>query len=175
MERSIARRETLYSRLGRRDAPIALVSGDPREIVLITRWGKASRFPQHTIETQGSLALDLDPDDQVVGALALSVEGSAPADEMLIVTSSGYGIRRNVAQLPARSRPGDTAGKTLINAQDVLAIFAMRQGARLVFATYGGKLVFAQADHAPSHDRLAKGEPLCDLDRDPAVAVAWLP
>jgi DNA gyrase/topoisomerase IV subunit A len=175
MERDIANGQTLYAHLDRRDAPVALVSGDLGEIALITRWGQAIRFPQHTIETQGSLALDLDPDDQVVGAVSLPVGVSPAPDELLIVTASGYGIRRNVAQLPARSRPGDTAGKALIHARDVLGLFVARPGARLAFATYGGKLVFAPSERAPSHDRLAKGDQLCDLGHDPAVAVTLLP
>jgi DNA gyrase subunit A len=175
MERNIAQDQVLLPHLDRRDAPIALVSGDHREIVLITRWGQAIRFPQHTIESQGSMALDLDPDDQVVGALSLTVDPGAPAHELLIVTASGYGIRRDVVQLPARSRPGDTTGKALIQAHDVLGVFAARPDAQLAFATYGGKLVFASAENASRHDRLAKGSRLCDLDRDRAVAVAEMP
>ena len=170
MERRMAQGEPLASRLERRDAPIALVSGDHRELVLITSWGQAIRFPQHTIETQGSIALDLAPDDQVVGALALSVDADTPC-ELLIVTASGYGLRRDISQLPARSRPGDTPGKTLIQAHDVLGLFAAQPNAQLVFATYSGKLIFAAAEDAARHDRLAKGSRLCDLDRDPAVAV----
>ena len=119
-------------------------------------------------------ALDLDPDDEVVGAWSLSGDDRVPGHEMLIVTAAGYGIRRDVGQLPARSRPGDTTGKTLMQARDVLGVFGYRPGAQLVFATYGGKLAFAAPEDAARHDRLAKGSRLCDLDHDPAVAVAQI-
>jgi DNA gyrase subunit A len=174
MERNIAQGASLLSHSDRRDAPVALVSGDHRELVLLTRWGQAIRFPQHTIEAQGSMALDLDPDDQVVGALSLSIDAQSPPEELLIVTASGYGIRRNVNQLPARSRPGDTPGKTLIQARDVLDVFASHHDGQLVFITYSGKLVFAPVENAARHDRLAQGSRLCDLDQDPAVAVTLL-
>jgi DNA gyrase subunit A len=174
MERAIAQGQPLLSHLDRRDAPIALVPGDLGDLVLLTRWGNAIRFPQHTIESQGSQALDLDPDDEVVGAWSLSGDDRVPGHEMLIVTAAGYGIRRDVGQLPARSRPGDTTGKTLMQARDVLGVFGYRPGAQLAFATYGGKLAFAAPEDAARHDRLAKGSRLCDLDHDPAVAVAQI-
>jgi DNA gyrase/topoisomerase IV subunit A len=174
MDRSIAQGQSLLQHLDRRDAPIALVPGDQGDLALLSRWGQAIRFPQHTIETQGSQALDLDPDDEVVAALALSGSAGTPGHEILIVTASGYAIRRDIAQLPARARPGDTAGKALIQARDVLGVFPWRDS-QLVFATYGGKLVFVPAERAARHDRLAKGTPLCDLGHDPAVSVTQIP
>jgi DNA gyrase/topoisomerase IV subunit A len=173
MERNIAQGAGLLPHLDRRDWPVALVSGDEREIVLITSWGQAIRFPQHTIETHGSMALDLDPDDQVVAALSLTADAGTPY-ELLIVTASGHGIRRDVAQLPARSRPGDTAGKTLIQARDVLGLLSAQQSAQLAFVTYGGKLAFAEVEGAARHERLARGSLLCDLGGDPAVAVTQI-
>jgi DNA gyrase/topoisomerase IV subunit A len=174
MERSIAQGAGLLPRLDRRDAPVALVPGGQGDLAIFTRWGQAIRFPLHTIETQGSMALDLDPDDQVVAALALSGDLAAPGHEVLLVTASGRGLRRDVAQLPARSRPGGTTGKTLINARDLLAVFAPLQS-QLIFATYSGKIVFAPVESAARHDRLAQGSRLCDLDHDPAVAVTQIP
>jgi DNA gyrase/topoisomerase IV subunit A len=163
MQRTIAQGESLLPHLDRCDAPIALVPGSQGDLVILSRWGNAIRFAERTIETQGSQALDLDPDDEVVGALSLSAEDSA-----------SYGIRRDIAQLPARSRPGDTAGKALIQARDVLSVFYWRPSSHLVFATYGGKLVFASSEDAARHDRIAKGSRLCDLGHDPAVAVAQI-
>jgi len=174
MQRTIAQGDSLLPHLDRRDAPIALVPGGHGDLVVLTRWGNAIRFAQHTIEAQGSQALDLDPDDEVVGALSLSDDERTPGDEILIVTASGYGIRRDVAQLPARSRPGGTTGKALIQARDVLGAFCWRTGSQLAFATYGGKLVFASAEDAARYDRLAKGSCLCDLGHDPAVAIAQI-
>jgi DNA gyrase/topoisomerase IV subunit A len=177
MDRQMAQEQSLLQHLGRGDAPVALVPGSQGDLILLTRWGLAIRFGQHTIETQGSWALDLDPDDQVVGALALAVDSSSSAaHELLIVTASGLGIRRDVAQLPPRSRPGGTPGKPLIQARDVLGLFPYSApNARIVFATYGGQLAFARAEDAARHARLAQGSRLCDLGHDPAVAVTQIP
>lgn len=174
MQRTMTQGTSLLPHLDRRDAPIALVPGSEGDLVIITRWGNAIRFAQPTIEAQGSWALDLAPDDEVVGACALVGNDSTPGPELLIVTASGYGIRRDVSQLPARSRPGDTSGKALIQARDVLGLWGARPDAQLAFATYGGRLVFASSNTAAAHDRLASGSRLCDLGNDPAIAVAQI-
>jgi DNA gyrase/topoisomerase IV subunit A len=174
-DQKIARAEPLFKSPVRRDEPVAVVSGDKKDILLITRWGKAVRFAQRAIETQGSIALDLDPGDQVVAAVALELEDAKDSteSEILIVTASGYGMRRNSRDVQARMRPGGT-GKTLIQAHDVLAAFytlGTSPGAELFFVTYGGNLVVAPTHAMPLHERLSKGTLLSDLGQDPAIAV----
>jgi DNA gyrase/topoisomerase IV subunit A len=174
MDRDIAQGKPLLPRLDRHDEPAAIAPGDQGDLVIVTRWGQAIRFPHRTIETHGSSALQLDSDDQVVGALTLAQEEAAQECELLIVTASGYAIRRDSSQLPTRSQPG---GKTraLIQARDVLVILRHDpRASQLLFATSGGKLVLSDAAKAAYHDRLAKGTQLCDLERDPAIAVAQI-
>ncbi len=153
----------------RNDVPVAIVNGDRGDVLLVTRWGKAVRFSQRVIESQGSIALTLDADDEIVAALAL------PQDtEILIVTASGYAMRRDMAQLAARSRPGGT-GKTLINAHDVLAVFPYLAQAWLVYLTYAGRLLFVSTADIPRQERVSRGIKTHDLRPDPAVAVALVP
>ena len=149
----------------RNDAPVAIVNGDRGDLLLVTRWGKGVRFAHRAIESQGSIALNLEPDDEVVAALAL------PADaETLIVAASGYAVRRDTARFAARARPGG-AGRTLIQAHDVLAAFLYSPEAQLLYLTYSGKLVFVSTVDVPLQERAGKGTPLRDLSHDPAVAV----
>ena len=172
-DQQMARGEPLLKSPIRNDAPVALVSGDREDIALITRWGRAVRFAQRTIETQGSLALDLEADDQVVAALALDGDSASAEVEMLIVTASGYVMRRLCTDLPARTRPGG-AGKALIQAHDVLAAFEQAPAtarSELLFVTYSGSLIVAPTQPVPLHERLSKGALVHDLGRDPAVVV----
>jgi DNA gyrase/topoisomerase IV subunit A len=153
----------------RRDAPVAIVNGDRGDLLLVSRWGKGVRFSQRAIEGQGSIALELELDDEALAALALPEE-----TDILIVTAGGYAARRNTAQFAARSRPGG-AGRTLIQAQDVLAAFPYTPQARLLYLTYSGKLVFVSVADLPLQERASKGTPLRDMSLDSAMAVAFVP
>jgi DNA gyrase/topoisomerase IV subunit A len=152
------------------DEPVAIVNGDEGDLVLLTRWGKAIRFSQRTIAGQGSTALDLDPDDEVVTAFSLTSD-----TEVLILTAAGFAARRDTAKLAARSQPGGTTGKALIQAYDVLAVSPCEPEAQLLYLTYSGRLVFFPIAEVPLHERSRKGSRLRDFGRDPAVAVAFIP
>lgn len=172
-DRKIAQGEPLLKSPIHNDEPVAIVSGDKEDLLVITRWGKAIRFTQRVIETHGSTALDLEADDQVVGALALDSSAKSGDTEILIVTASGYGMRRGSADLPTRTRPG-SAGKALMQAHDVLAAFCIEQtssGPELLFVTYGGNLVLVPTTTLPLHQRFSRGTRLHNLERDPAVTV----
>jgi len=152
----------------RNDAPVAIVNGDQGDLLVFTRWGKGVRFSQRAIEGQGSVALELEPDDEVVAALSL------PSDTaILIVTAAGYAVRRDTSRFGARSRPGG-AGKTLIQAFDVLGAFPCESQAQLLYLTYSGKLVLVPTVDIPLHQRSNKGTRVRVFDRDPAVAVTFV-
>jgi DNA gyrase/topoisomerase IV subunit A len=151
------------------DAPVALVDGDRGDLMVITRWGKWTRFPHRAIESQGSVALELEPDDEVVAALAVESD-----TEILVATAAGYAMRRDTARLEARTRPGG-AGKSLIQAFDVLGAFPYEPDGGLLYLSYSGKLTFVAAKDVSRHERYGKGTQVCDLTRDPAVALAFVP
>jgi len=153
----------------RNDEPVALVDGDRGDLLLLTRWGKGVRFPHRAIAAEGSAALEMEPDDEIAAALSL------PSDSaILIVTAAGFGMRRDTAQFAARSRPGG-AGKTLIQAFDVLGAFPCQPQAQLLYLTHSGKLVFVPLASIPLHQRSGKGSRVRVFDRDPAVAVTLVP
>jgi DNA gyrase/topoisomerase IV subunit A len=168
-EREMEGGDPLLRSLFDRDEASAIVDGDRGDLVVFTRWGYANRFSHRVIDVQGSLSIDLESGDEVVGALSLPEEG-----EILIVTAAGLGIRRSTEQLPARAKPGG-GGKRLIRAHDVIAVYPYARQDSLLFLTMGGRLLLAGTGALTPQDRLGAGEELCDLEHDPAVAVALVP
>jgi len=170
LEREMNTGDPLLQSLLDRDEATAVVNGDRGDLLVLTRWGQANRFAHRTIEVQGSIALDLEPGDEVVDALTLSGDR-----EVLIVASDGRVMRRDTMQLPARSKPGDTTGKGLIQNQDTKAIFEYHPHDWLLFLTASGQLHVASTTDIPLLDRLGKGTQVCDLEHDPAIAVTLIP
>ena len=149
----------------RNDVPVAVVNGDEGDLLVLTRWGKGVRFSQRSIEGQGSIALELEPDDEVVAALPLLSD-----TRVLVVTAASFAMWRDTAQFKARSKPGST-GKALIQAFDVLAVLPREPEAHLLYLTYAGKLALVPVADIPLHTRSRKGSRVRVFDRDPAVAV----
>ncbi len=149
----------------RNDVPVAVVNGDDGDLLVLTRWGKGVRFSQRTIAGQGSIALELEPDDEVVAALPLLSD-----THVLVVTASSFAMLRDTAQFKARSKPG-SAGKALIQAFDALAVFPREADAHLLYLTYSGKLALVPVTDIPLHTRSRKGSRVRIFDRDPALAV----
>ncbi|MBN1179400.1 MAG: hypothetical protein JXD18_09325 [Anaerolineae bacterium] len=169
LERELAHGRPFFDSPFERDTPAALIDGDRGDLLAVTRWGKAVRFAQRIILGSGSTAIDLENDDQVVGALPLAANA-----EIVIVTGSGYGMRRDTAQLDAQSKPGG-GGKALMQAYDVLGAFPYDPEGQVLFLTYSGKLSLIEMQDVPLHNRASKGTQIRDFDRDPAVAAIALP
>jgi len=168
LDRRLAQGDQLVKSTFRNDEPAAVANGDQGDLLLVTRWGKSVRFSHRAIEGQGSVALNLEPDDEVVAALSLS-EGV----EILVATASGYAVRRSATQIAARSRPGG-AGRTLIQAHDVLSASLYTADVRLLYLTYSGRLLFTSTADLPLQERSGKGALLNDLSSDPAVAMTFV-
>lgn len=151
------------------DEPAAIVDGDHGELLLVSRWGQALLFSQRTIEPQGSVAMDLEPGDEIAAALALSTDG-----EIVLATASGYASRRDTASLAARTKLS-APGRSLIQAHDVIALFPYTPRSRLLYLAFSGRLASASLSGLPQQDRAGKGAVVCDLSGDPAIAVICVP
>jgi DNA gyrase/topoisomerase IV subunit A len=168
-DRQLAQGDQLIESPIRNDVPVALVNGDEGDLLVLTRWGRGVRFSQRVIEGQGSMALELEPDDEVVAALPL------PSDtQILVVTAAGFAVRRDTVQFKARSKPG-SAGKGLIQAFDVLGVLPHESEAHLLYLTYSGKLALVPVADIPLYTQSRKGSRVRTFDRDPAVAVTLVP
>jgi DNA gyrase/topoisomerase IV subunit A len=153
----------------RADEPVAVASGDRGDLLLVTRWGKAVRFPQRAIDTQGAQALDLDQDDSVVGGVALPDEA-----EVIAVTASGAVLRRDTTGFSRQTKPGG-AGKSFIQAFDVLGVYPSAPRGKLLFLTYAGTFATAAPSQAPVQTRPGRGTQLVDLVANPAIAALFVP
>jgi DNA gyrase/topoisomerase IV subunit A len=168
-DQAILQGERLIESPLRNDPPVALVSGDGGDLLLITRWGRGVRFPQKAIAAEGSIALELEPDDAVAAALPLSSDAG-----ILIVTAAGFAARRETARIESRTSPGGR-GKPLIQAYDVLSGYQLISQDTLLLVTYSGKLHYIPASDVPLYHKSNRGTRLRDLGRDPAVAAALIP
>ena len=168
-DRVLAQGDQVVASPIRKDVPVSIVNGDDGDLLVLTRWGKGVRFSQRVIAGQGSVALELEPDDEIVAALPLLADA-----QILVVTAASFAVRRDTAQFKARSKPG-SAGKTLIQAFDVLNIFPREPKAHLLYLTYSGKLALVPMAEIPLHTRSRKGSRVRMFDRDPAVSVAFIP
>jgi len=165
-DRRVEKSEPLIESPFRRDVPMTVVDGDEGDLMLVTRWGREVRFPQRSIESSGSVGLELNDDDEVVAALPLRDEGA----QVLVVTADGFAVRRGASQFEPRLRPGGK-GQSFIQAFDVLGAFCCAPEDRLLYLTYSGKAVFASVSDIPLYTRSSKGARVVVFDRDPAVAV----
>ena len=165
-DRRIEKNEPLIESPFPRDVPVALVNGDEGDLLVITRWGKAVRFPQRSIEGGGGVALEMEPDDEIAAAVPLKAEPNVAA-----ATAAGFVVRRGADQFPAQSHPGGK-GKPFIQAFDVLGAFGCAPEDRIAFLTYSGKVLFAAVSEIPLYTRSSKGARVFTFDRDPAMAVA---
>jgi len=169
LDRLVKGGQPLINKLERNDEPIAVVSGDKGDLLLLTRWGKAVRFPQYLVGNQGVTGIQLEPDDEVAAALPLASD-----TEMLALTAAGFVLRRESKQFKRQAKPG-ASGKPFIQAFDTLATLPYIVRGKLLFLSYSGKLQVIAPTSIPLHTRLGKGTQVEDFSRDPAVGVVFVP
>ncbi|MBN1314567.1 MAG: hypothetical protein JXA42_03835 [Anaerolineales bacterium] len=162
-------RKPLFASPIANDSPVILVNGDRGDLLLCSRWGKAARFPQHKIGGQGSAGMIVEQDDDIAAALPISSES-----EVVVLTASGYAIRRDVESIKSQNKPGGD-GRPLIQAFDVLDAVLFASRGKLVYLTYSGKLAQSDISSMPLHTRFGKGTQIIDLSRDPAIAAVFVP
>jgi DNA gyrase/topoisomerase IV subunit A len=169
LQRILDEQTPLFRPSSRTDEPIHIVSGDRGDLLLITRWGKVVRFPQRVIDTQGVLALELDQDDSVAGALSLPDDS-----EVIAATASGALLRRDTGTFGRQTRPGGS-GRAFIQAFDVLGVYPALTRGKLLLLTYAGTLATVAPSEATLQTRPGRGTPLVDLASNPAIAALFVP
>ena len=169
LERLIESGEPVLNSPHPRDEAVAIVDGDRGDLILLSRWGQFTRFPQFTVMGQGVQAMKLERDDEVAAALSLPQDG-----EILLLSAAGYAMRRDSSTLKRQSKPGGP-GKAALQTFDACCLLPFVQRGKILFLTYAGKLAAVTPQRTPLQTRVGKGTQLLKLDQDPAVAVVLVP
>ena len=131
------------------------------EVMLITKAGRAIRFPESDLSILGRTAkgvkgIDLKNDDVVVGMLLIRREAW-----VLSVTEDGKGKRTEVGDFPLQKRGGlgtlavpSGDGTALVSALEVF------EGDEVMVVMESGKVTRLHADEVPSQGRRRQGRPL---------------
>ena len=139
---------------------VRLSDGDG-EVMLITKAGRAIRFPESDLSVlgrtaQGVKGIDLKGDDAVVGMLLIRRDAW-----VLSVTEDGRGKRTEVGDFPLQKRGGlgtlavPSGERTaLVSALEVI------EGDEVMVVMASGKVTRLQADQVPSQGRRTQGRPL---------------
>jgi len=141
------------------------MSDGTAEIMLLTRDGRAIRFPETEISTMGRTAqgvkgIDLRGDDHVVGMLMIRRDAA-----VLTVAEDGLGKRTSVAEFPLQKRGGlgtlvaPSSGKAapIVGALEVLV------GDEVMVVTAGGQVTRVEAAAVPEQGRRTQGRRLVEV------------
>jgi len=133
------------------------------EVMLITKGGRAIRFPESDLSILGRTArgvkgIDLKGDDAVVGMLLIRRDAW-----VLSVTEDGRGKRTEVGEFPLQKRGGlgtlavpSGDGTPLVSALEVL------EGDEVMVVMASGRVARLQADQVASQGRRTQGRSLVD-------------
>jgi len=131
------------------------------EVMLITKAGRAIRFPESDLSVlgrtaQGVKGIDLKGEDAVVGMLLIRREAW-----VLTVTEDGKGKRMEVGDFPLQKRGG--LGTLAVPSGDETALVSaleVLEGDEVMVVMASGEVTRLHADQVPSQGRRTQGRPL---------------
>ncbi len=147
-----------------------------KKIFLATRGGYAICFDEEDVRPMGRAArgvrgIDLRADDYVVSVCAVQGE-----EQMLTVTTNGFGKQTPLSEYRFQSR----GGKGVINIKttqrngEVVAVMPVTEESEVMIITSQGKLIRIEADQVRATGRSAQGVKLMDTSDGDLVASASL-
>jgi len=149
---------------------VALSDGTA-EVMLLTREGRAIRFPETEISIMGRTAqgvkgIDLRGEDRVVGVLLVRRAAS-----LLTVTEDGKGKRTELDEFPVQKRGGlgNLVTSSGDEAPDLVAALEVLQGDEVMVVAASGKVHRIQADGTPVQGRRTQGKRLVRVEGDDRV------
>lgn len=152
---------------------VALSEGTA-EIMLLSRGGKAIRFPESEISivgrtAQGVKGMTLKGDDEVAGMLMIRREAT-----VLMVSEDGLGKRTPISDFPLQKRggQGNLAVPGGADASPIVCALEVVEADEVMIVTAGGAVTRAAADSVPVQGRRTQGKRMATVaDGDRVVEV----
>jgi len=150
-----------------------VVSDGRAELMVLTRTGRAIRFPEDEVSVvgrtaQGVKGIDLRDGDRTVGMLLIRREAT-----VLTVTEGGRGKRTSVEEFPLQKRGG--LGTLAVPSGDddrLVSALEVLDGDEVMVVAASGRVGRVAAAEIPVQGRRTQGRPLADLpDGDRVVEV----
>ncbi|MGH7578481.1 MAG: DNA gyrase C-terminal beta-propeller domain-containing protein [Longimicrobiales bacterium] len=145
------------------------------DVVIVTRDGRAIRFPEHEVPlagrvTQGVRGVQLRGDDAAIGMVLVRREAT-----LCTVTEQAYAKRTPLAEYPVRKRGG--LGTITLDVTDrtgpLIAAKELLPGDAVMLITVAGRATRIAADDVPVQARVTQGKRMLSLEpRDHVVEVA---
>tara|TARA_Y100000588_G_scaffold345198_4_gene392207 strand:- start:15979 stop:18495 length:2517 start_codon:yes stop_codon:yes gene_type:complete len=143
-----------------------VVSDGSAEIMLLSRGGRAIRFPEEEVSVvgraaQGVRGMELRGDDEVVGMLLIRRDST-----VLTVSEDGLGKRTTVMDFPLQKRGGlgTMAVPSGEGAAPVVSALEVLEADEVMIVTARGKVTRVAADSVPVQGRRTQGKQMTDVD-----------
>ncbi len=155
---------------GDRILDVALSDGTS-EVMLLTRSGRAIRFPETDVSVMGRTAqgvkgIDLRDEDRVVGMLLVRREA-----DVLTVTARGAGKRTPVGDFPLQKRGGlgTLAVPSEEEAPDLVGALEVLEGDEVMVLLTSGRVARVPVSGVPRQGRRTRGPRIVELAADDRV------
>jgi DNA gyrase subunit A len=140
------------------------------EVMLLSRGGRAIRFPEEEVSVvgrtaQGVKGMGLRGDDEVVGMLLIRRDST-----VLTVSEDGFGKRTPVGDFPLQKRGGlGTLAASGGATSPIVAALEVLEADEVMIVTSGGSVVRAAADSVPIQGRRTQGKRMAEVAKGDRV------
>jgi len=147
-----------------------VMSDGAAEIMLLSRSGRAIRFPEEEISVvgrtaQGVRGMSLKGGDDVVGMLLIRRDAT-----VLTVSEDGLGKRTPISEFPLQKRGGmGTLAIPSGATSPIVCALEVLEADEVMIVTSGGKVMRAAADSVPVQGRRTQGKKMADVPKGDRV------
>ena len=140
-------------------------SNGKSDLLLLSRLGKAIRFDENQVPTNGCLGMRLDPDDKVIGVAS----PSGDQGQILVLTDDGKGTIRVMEGFRQNKAPS-AGGKILIKSDAVIGVVNILPQHDIFVISRLGKLIRFAAQDIPIKEGVVQGVNCMNLRADEVTA-----
>ena len=142
-----------------------VLSGGDGELMILSRGGRAIRFPETDVPelgrtAQGVKGMNLGVEDRVIGLVVIRREA-----HVLSVSEGGMGKRTPVAEFPLQKRGGlgNLATPAGPEADPLVGAMEVVEGDEVMLVTAGGQVARVRVERIPAQGRRTRGTRLMEL------------